>query len=68
MEDGLNFYDDDGTEIVPDLVPKPSLCFSCKRDNDPNEENLCTLNRLDQDDDLGEFFCGAYESKEPTDL
>jgi len=34
-ENPMKFYDDDGTEIIPDLVPKPSLCLSCVKDDDP---------------------------------
>ena len=30
----LKFYDDDGTEINADLIPKPDLCVTCKKDND----------------------------------
>lgn len=58
------FCDDDGTEINPDLIPKPSLCISCRKDGLPGEEEiLCTLNRMDQ---VGEeeFGCEAYEPKE----
>ena len=68
MESEMKFYDDEGIEINPDFVPKPSLCFSCKLDNDPKEETLCTLNRMDQDDEFDEFYCGAYEEKETPDL
>ena len=33
MEDlGPKYFDDDGTEINPDLVPKPDLCISHKKD------------------------------------
>lgn len=58
----VHFYDDDGTEINPDLISKPSLCIYCKKDDDPKEEMLCNLNRLDQ---RGEekFQCDAYEAK-----
>jgi len=31
-ENGLKFYDDHGTEINPDLIPKSDLCITCKRD------------------------------------
>ena len=57
------FFNDDGTEVNPDLIPKPSLCISCKKDEIRNEEILCNLNRMEQ---LGndEFICGAYEPKE----
>ena len=27
----MKFYDDDGTEINPDLIPKPDLCIPGKR-------------------------------------
>lgn len=50
MDDSIpKFYHDDGTEVNPDLIPKPSLCISCKRDGLTGEEDiLCTLNRMDQ--------------------
>ena len=48
MDHGGKFYDDDGTEVNPDLFPKPHLCLSCKKNEDANEEILCTLTRLDQ--------------------
>jgi hypothetical protein len=64
MEDESEIFDgldmNDETEIDPGLVPKPALCLSCKKDNDPEEEELCLLTRMDAVD--GEdFFCGAYE-------
>ena len=61
-EDTPKFFHDDGTEVNPDLIPKPSLCISCKKDGLRDEEILCNLNRMDQ---LGEdeFICGAYEPK-----
>ena len=54
------YFDDDGTEVNPDLIPKPGLCLICKKQNDPNEEIPCTLNRMDQrgEDD---FICFAFE-------
>ena len=55
------FYDDDGNKLNPDLIPKPDLCLSCTKNEDPNEEILCTLNRLDQAGD-DEFVCYAYEA------
>lgn len=65
MDDNIpKFFFDDGTEVNPDLLPKPSLCISCKRDGLPGEEDmLCTLNRMDQMGDE-EFQCGVYEAKE----
>ncbi len=59
------FFNDDGTRINPELVPKPGLCLTCKKDDDnnPEEDILCILNRADQMHDDGEFQCGAYEKK-----
>ena len=63
MEDNpLRFYDDDGTEVNPDLIAKPSLCTSCAKDDVPSEEPLCTLTRLDQQGEQ-EFRCDAYVAK-----
>ena len=61
-EPKFRFFDDDGTEITPDLVPKPGLCLSCIKDDDPHEEVLCILARYDQEDE-DEFRCFAYASK-----
>ncbi len=64
-DDVGRYFDDDGNELNPDLIPKPALCISCAKDNngDPEEEILCNLNRLDQQDE-DEFRCFAYEPKE----
>ena len=63
-EDIPKFYNDDGTEVNPDLIPKPSLCITCKKDELSGKENiLCDLNRKDQQGN-DEFICGAYEPKE----
>lgn len=56
------FFRDDGTEINPDLIAKPSLCVSCRKDDDPNEEIFCTLTRADQQGEE-EFMCFAFEPK-----
>jgi len=55
-------FDDDGNEMNPELVAKPSLCVSCTKDGEPDEEALCNLNRLDQQGEA-DFKCGAYEPK-----
>jgi len=57
------FDDNDGTGINPDLVSKPSLCVSCKKDTDPVEERLCALARAEQQGEE-EFRCFAYLPKE----
>lgn len=54
------FYDDDGIEIDPEEIRKPSLCVICKKDSDPDEEIVCTLTRMDQRNDE-DFICEAFE-------
>lgn len=50
------YYDDDGTEINPDL------CISCKKNAFSGEEEiLCNLTRVVQQGQ-DEFVCEAYES------
>jgi len=56
------FFRDDGTPINPELVPKPSLCILCRKDDDPSEEIPCILTRADQQGS-SEFICDAFESK-----
>ena len=60
MEDINGYYDDYGNKLNPNLIAKPSLCLSCKKNDDQNEEILCNLNRLDQRNSK-EFICYAYE-------
>jgi len=57
----MPYFNDDGTEVNPDLFPKPQLCLSCKKNDNTDEEILCNLNRLDQQFD-SEFKCFAYEN------
>lgn len=58
------YFNDDGTEINPDLVSKPGLCLTCKKDHaSGKEEILCTLTRNDQKDE-DDFECGAFEPKQ----
>jgi hypothetical protein len=63
-ENPIRFYDDEGREVNPDLLPKPSLCTSCAKDDDPADEPLCVLNRFDQRDEE-QFQCAAYVPKTP---
>lgn len=56
------FFDDDGNEINLNFIKKPSLCLTCRKDNDPSEEFLCNMTRYDQKDDK-EFKCFAYRRK-----
>lgn len=60
----FGIFDDDGYEINASLIKKPSLCISCKNNNNPedlHEEDLCNLTRHDQKDEE-EFVCYAYQS------
>lgn len=61
--DVSGFYDDDGTKINVELIPKPSLCVTCKKDDSRGkEEILCILTRNDQKAEKN-FECDAYEPK-----
>lgn len=55
-------FDDDGYEINPNSIKKPSLCLICSKNTDPDweEELLCNLNRNDQKDEK-DFKCEAFE-------
>ena len=52
------YYNDD--KLNSNLTPKPALCLSCKKDTDPEEELLCTVIRLDQQNQQ-DFHCYAFE-------
>jgi hypothetical protein len=54
------YFDDEEKSLDQELVRKPALCLSCRKDNDPNEEELCMLTRMDCVEGE-EFICGAYE-------
>ncbi len=57
------YFNDDGTEINPDLIPMPDLCLVCKKKDDPYEEIPCTLNRIGTK--AGEEFeCFAFENND----
>ena len=62
MRTGTGLIRDDGTEINPDLIAKPSLCVSCRKDDDADQEILCSLTRADQEDEK-DFQCEAFEPK-----
>jgi hypothetical protein len=58
------YFDDEGAEINPDLIPKPDQCITCKKDGEPGEQEiLCTITRADQQGEE-EFICEAYEQKD----
>ena len=55
------YYNDDGEKLNPNLISKPDLCTTCRKDEEGEEEEvLCNLNRLDQAGEK-EFICYAYE-------
>ena len=60
----MPYFDDDGTELNPDLIPKPHLCVGCRQDESEDQEEhvLCALNRLDQRDEE-DFVCYAFVPK-----
>lgn len=63
MDEELHgFYNDNGTPVHPDLIPKPGLCLTCKHDEDSRQYIPCTLNRMDQREEE-DFICDAYEEK-----
>ena len=57
----MPYFNDDGTEFNPDLIPRPALCCICSRaeTDDEFEEVLCNLTRADQQYDP-EFICYAF--------
>ena len=67
-DDDIGFFDDNGEKLDPNLISKPPLCTTCRKDDDQDQEIVCNLNRLDQRDEK-DFECYAYESKfdEDTD-
>ena len=44
------------------LVPKPHVCASCVKDDDPHEEFVCFLCRVDQQGEP-KFICAYYEGR-----
>lgn len=58
----MMYFDDDGNEIDPALIPIPKLCLNCEKKDNADEEILCNLTRLDQRSDE-EFICFAFESR-----
>jgi hypothetical protein len=57
-----HYYRDDGSEINPELVSKPSLCVTCANDDDPEEEIVCILTQADQEGEA-QFMYDAYRPK-----
>lgn len=57
----MPYYDDDGNLLDPITIPMPRMCVACGNKDDPHEEVLCNLNRLDQRDEKA-FKGGAIRS------
>ena len=57
----MAYYDDDGNEVDPSTIAMPAMCLLCDKKDDPHEDILCNLNRLDQRDEP-DFKCGAFVS------
>ena len=57
----MPYYDDDGNELDPAAAPLPGVCLMCDKKDDPDEEILCNLNRLDQAGESN-FKCEAFVS------
>jgi hypothetical protein len=54
------FHDDEGDRINTELIPKPGLCITCrKNDMGGEEEILCIMTEIDQQGE-GEFFVGEW--------
>ncbi|MHC4122633.1 MAG: hypothetical protein ACYSSI_03590 [Planctomycetota bacterium] len=64
MENTGSYYDDEGNKFNPDIISKPDLCVSCKKDGLNAEQGiLCNLTRADQHG-KDEFICDSYEPKD----
>lgn len=68
MNEGcFGYFNDDGTEFNPGLLPTPDLCVSCAKNStaDAEEDILCNLTRADgQNDEV--FLCFAYQPSSPA--
>jgi hypothetical protein len=55
-------FDDDGFEIDPDQIKKPSLCVTCSKNYVPGLEDdiMCNLTRFDQRNS-DNFICHDYD-------
>lgn len=61
----MPYFNHNGTEFDPDLIPTPPLCLGCaKNDRDDEMEHiLCNLTRADQEDEE-DFVCYAFMPKD----
>lgn len=56
------YFNDDGTPIDINTMRMPGLCTICINNDDPDQEILCNLTRLDYNPDE-EFICYAFIKK-----
>ncbi len=45
-DENSGYFDDDGEKLNPNLISKPDLCTTCRKDEVEDEEILCNLNGL----------------------
>jgi len=63
-QDTPKYFDEDGAEVNLDIISKPDLCITCKKDGESGEEEiLCSLTRADQQREKI-FICESYESRD----
>ena len=64
----MPYYDDDGSELNPNLMAKPALCVVCANNDaeDEMERVRCNLTCLDQQDSEA-FVCHAYTPKSSSE-
>jgi len=58
----MPYFDDNGKEYNPDIYLTPNLCILCKKRDDPKEQIVCNLTRMDQQGEK-DFICYAYQKK-----
>jgi hypothetical protein len=61
FEKKSRLFNNHSDEVNPDLINKPPMCLSCKKNDDPSEEVFCILNRVGQQE-TGAFHCNAYQA------
>lgn len=60
----MPFYDEDGHEIHPDLVPVPDLCRICKRNVALDNYIFCSMRRIQRRNEPV-FICFDLEPVSP---
>jgi hypothetical protein len=57
----MPYYDEAGNELDPSKMPVPKMCQLCEKKDDPEEDIICNLHRLEKRNDR-QFSCSAYVS------